>query len=234
MTRQVDGRWRGVVGRAREAEVQHLDRAVVAHHHVGRLEVAVHETRAMGRLEPAAGADERRHDRAPRPVLLRPRVEGRAAHELHGDEHLAVVLADLVDRDDVGVLQAGHRLGLAHQSAARQRQVAHRLAEQHLDRDLAIEEVVVGRVDHPHPAATDEAQDLEAPDLHRRRPAREQGPLDQLLVDRVVARRRPRQRPREGVALADGGLRRGLTPGLFRVRVCLEGGHRNDRPRQCG
>ena len=35
-----------------------------------------------------------------------------AVHELQREEGLAVVLADLVDLDDVGVLQAGDGLGL--------------------------------------------------------------------------------------------------------------------------
>jgi hypothetical protein len=38
-----------------------------------------------------------------------------AGDELHRDEHLPGVHADVVDRDDVGVRELGERLGLAQQ-----------------------------------------------------------------------------------------------------------------------
>jgi hypothetical protein len=61
--------------------------------------------------------------------------------ELHRDEDLAAVLADLVDVDDVGVREAGERLGLA-QGALAVAELVVGLAADELDRDAAIELLV--------------------------------------------------------------------------------------------
>ena len=72
----------------------------------------------------------------------------------------AFLLARGVDGDDVGVVQPGRRLRLAAEAL-------HRLAgqpqpaRQDLQRHLAVERYLTRRVDHPHAAAAQLADDLE-------------------------------------------------------------------------
>lgn len=79
--------------------------------------------------------------------------------EGHRHEDLAVVLAHIVDGDDIGVRQPGERLGLASQPL--------RLgtSTQHLDRDISIELGVMCDVDDPHPSRAESALDPIAIDL---------------------------------------------------------------------
>ena len=78
------------------------------------------------------------------PVGAQDLGERAALHVLHGDEVGAVVLAPVVDADDVGVGEVGRRLGLAAE-ALDEVGVDGELGEQHLDRDLAIEQAGRGR-----------------------------------------------------------------------------------------
>jgi hypothetical protein len=57
--------------------------------------------------------DESGGDTCGRPALLEPRRQVSPVAQFQGEEEPAVVLADLVDGHDVGVFQAGKRLGLA-------------------------------------------------------------------------------------------------------------------------
>jgi hypothetical protein len=77
---------------------------------------------------------------------------------------VAVVGADVVDGDDVGVREAGERLRLAEQSGVRAGAAA-AAAEEHLEGDLAIELRVVGGVDDAHAALTERAEHDVAADL---------------------------------------------------------------------
>ena len=97
-----------------QAEVGDLGRAVLGQQHVGRLQVAVDD--ALARGPPAwpapasrpAGAASRGGSGVP-PSFF---VQAAAGAELQREERQAVVLADLVDLHDVGMLQAGDGLGL--------------------------------------------------------------------------------------------------------------------------
>ena len=79
--------------------------------------------------------------------------------QLHGEELLAVVLADLVDRDDARVIEQGDGLGLVLEPA--QLVVA---GEQpgldHLQGDGAVEADLAGLVDDAHAAAAQLPADL--------------------------------------------------------------------------
>src|SRR5439155_11868372 len=75
---------------------------------VGGLEVAVHDAALVGvvdrpgqRLDQLGGGPRRLR------VAGQAQVEARALDEFHREVRLAVLLADLVNLDDVGVLQAG-------------------------------------------------------------------------------------------------------------------------------
>jgi len=141
----------GLVHEARQAEVRHAHGAIVRDEHVVGLEVAVHDALRVGGGEPAAGVQEPPEHLAP---VAGPRgeplPERHAVDELHGDEHLAAERARVVYGDDVGVAQAGERLGLAQEARLRGR--AEVLAHQ-LDGDLAVELPIVGGVDDGRAAA---------------------------------------------------------------------------------
>ena len=98
---------------SRDAEVEHLDDAVLAEHDVVRLHVAVDDAALVGEVERARDVDEppqalREGDVRP---LAHEGAEHRALDVLHGDEAdrlggpLRGHLADVVDDDDVRVLE---------------------------------------------------------------------------------------------------------------------------------
>ena len=131
--------------------------------HVVGLEVPVHHAGGVGRHQPAPGREEPLEHRPPR---ARPRpqplAQGLAPDQLHRDEDLAAVLAGVVDPDHVGVLELGHRPGLAEQ-ALPVRRVAD-VGAHHLDRDAAAQVGVAGLVDDPHAAGPQPPQDHVAVD----------------------------------------------------------------------
>ena len=103
-----------------EAEIENLHAAVARHHHVVRLEVAVHDAvlvRVRQRGGQLAGdARQVRRRRAPAAIELIP--QRRAVDELRGDEQVAVELLEGVDRADARMREAGRRARLAAQSIA--------------------------------------------------------------------------------------------------------------------
>ncbi len=92
--------------RAREPEVEQ-PRAGSRHHHVARLQIAVHDPGAMRRRERVRDLDavfERlRHAQR---ATLEPRGERLALEQLHHQERVAFVLADVVERTDVRMLES--------------------------------------------------------------------------------------------------------------------------------
>ena len=110
------GREAGGVGDGGEPEVTELGRAVVGQPDVGRLEVAVDDAPAVGVIERLAdlfGDPDGLVDGESAVLGPVQEVVHRAArHVLADDERPAVLLADVVDGDDVGmVAESGHGLG---------------------------------------------------------------------------------------------------------------------------
>src|SRR5262249_17270744 len=91
-----------------------------------------------------------------------PRRERLAVDELHRDEHLVAVLADLVDRHHVRMRHLRHRLRFAEQSRVRRR--ATFAGAHELDRDRSVELSVV-RLEHDaHATFSEFPAHLEVPD----------------------------------------------------------------------
>ena len=89
--------------------------------------------------------------------------EGLALDQLHHEERLLVLRADVVDRDQAGVVEPGQDPGLALVTQV-QRVVADVGAE-HLDGDLPGQDLVGGSVDVAHPATPEElAEQVRRPD----------------------------------------------------------------------
>ena len=73
---------------------------------------------------------------------------------LHGDEGAAVLLADVMNGADVGMIQRGGGASLALEPAQRL-PVASQIVRQELERDEATEPGVLRFVDHAHAAAAE-------------------------------------------------------------------------------
>ena len=72
--------------------------------------------------------------------------------KLHGDERLAVLLANVVDGADVGVIQRGCGLGFALETGEGLRVTGNFLGQK-LEGNKTVQPGVLGLVDHAHTAA---------------------------------------------------------------------------------
>ena len=144
-----------------DAEVGHLHLTVRADQDVRRLDVAVGDVVVV--REPERSGDFARDlgGLLRRELLVRRQDLGECAplHLLHHDEVGALVLAPVVDVDDVGVREAGGRLRFAAESLD-EVGVGGELGEQHLDGDLAVEQEIARGEDVGHAAASDPLVDL--------------------------------------------------------------------------
>ncbi len=121
-----------------DAEVGDLHRAGGVDQDVLRLDVAVHDVRAVGHLHRGKQLEGYAHRLARGVATLAADVvlERLALDVLHDDVVGAVDRAPVVDVDDVGVVDAGRGLGFAAE-ALDELLVAGVALEQHLDRDAA-------------------------------------------------------------------------------------------------
>ena len=96
-----------------DPEVGDLDLAGRGDEHVARLDVAVHDPVAVGERERVGdlGGDPRGLDGGMRPSARMMSAQRPALDVLHDDEVRAVLLAPVVDTDDVGVVQRRRRSG---------------------------------------------------------------------------------------------------------------------------
>ena len=93
-----------------------------------------------------------------------PTAQGLALQELGDRVDDPVGVAEVVDGEDVGVGERGHRLGLALEPRQSQL-VLHQMLGQHLDGNRAIEGEVGGEVDLAHAAGAEAALDPEMAEL---------------------------------------------------------------------
>lgn len=157
------GRVRDGVHGPDEAEVGHLDPAVVPYQDVLRLHVAVHEP---GAVRGAERGEDRLQDvqggpRLQRPALPQHVTQGAAGDVLHGQIDVRPVRALVEDLHHVGVREPGHRLGLPDEPLD-ERAVGGQRRVHHLEREHAVEAGVQGPVDRGHPADRDACVDAVA------------------------------------------------------------------------
>ena len=143
-----------------------------------RLEVPVHDVQGVGSREALTGLPKHVDDLSPVTCVLLPEpgLQRRPSAKFHGHEQLVSSLSnlsDLVDMDDVGVREPGEGSGFTPHSLAELGAVDAPRAEQ-LDGDLAIELLVVGRVDRAHASVAERTEHAKAPDHHCLRARAEQ------------------------------------------------------------
>ena len=143
------------VARLRDAKVHDLNVAVGLDHDVGRFDVAVDDVVAVCHAQGAAHlraylGDLARVDAA---APLDGAFEIGAAHVLHDDVVHAVVLAPVVDVDDVGAREVGRSLGLLPKTRGKGA-VCRVLRKHHLDGDRTAQGGVLCFEDLGHAADT--------------------------------------------------------------------------------
>ena len=145
--------------RLRQSEVEQL-RARLREHDVAGLQIPVDDARAVRLVERRRDLDRRLERLVDRERALRQPIRQRLAFEiLHDEERGAVLLADVVQRADVRMIELRDRAGFAIEALAELRVGGEGVGE-NLDRDRAIEPRVAGFVHLAHPAGADERQDL--------------------------------------------------------------------------
>ena len=138
---------------AGQAEVGHVGIAVPVEQDVRGLQVAVEESLAV-RMVDGAGHD-RDQPRGGAGIVAEPLGlprQAAAIHELHAEERPIFVLAHLIDRHDVRVIQVGRELGLAEESLSLRRG-RHRPGQDHLQGDEPFQPLVAGLVNDTHATA---------------------------------------------------------------------------------
>ena len=129
-------------------------------HHVARLQVPVDDALPVGGGQGVGDLGRHGQRLLERQRSLLEAVGERLAREvLHHQEGRTVVLADVVERADVRVVQAGDGLRFALEAGAAVR-VGADLGREDLDGDGAVEAGVAGLVDLAHAAGADGGEDL--------------------------------------------------------------------------
>ena len=125
----------------------------------------MHDAGAVRRIEAVGDPDRDVHDLGHRqPVVQQVGVERLALEQLHGDERLAVLFADLVNRADVRMIERRGRARLEPEALGGLR-VALQIVRQELQRDVPAQRQVLGLVDDAHAAGPDAVQDPVVGDL---------------------------------------------------------------------
>ena len=141
-----------------DAEVGHLDGAVLEQHDVVGLDVAVDDAALVRVLERAGDlpGEMQRLPPAERAAALHIHLERDPVDILHHEVFDVVRAADVVDRDDVVVGELGDRVRLREEAAAELLVLRH-LRPHDLHGDLTVEAVIRSLVDHGHAALADHA-----------------------------------------------------------------------------
>jgi hypothetical protein len=157
----------GIAGQAalqlRDAEISHLDGAVLQQHDVLGLDVAVDYAPLMGvgqGLGDLRGKMQRLLP-AQRALLLHVLLEGDAVHQLHHDVFHAVAVPHVVYGYDVGVGEHGNGLRLGLEALLRL-VVGGQIVPQYLDGVVAVQPVAQRLVYDGHAAVADTLQNLVA------------------------------------------------------------------------
>ena len=129
--------------------------AAFGHENICRLDIAVNDARRVRRIESIGNVDSKRQQlfqfkRPPTNTML----ERHTVQELHRDEGLPVLLANVVNGADVGMIQSRGRLGFALK-ARQSLRILGDIVGKELQRDEAMQPRVFRLIDHAHAAAVE-------------------------------------------------------------------------------
>ncbi len=137
----------------RQAKIQHLGMTTIGDKNIPGLDVAMNDALGVCRVQRVGDFDGERQQRVqfhrtPGDQVL----QGHALQIFHGDERLAVFLANVVNGADVGMVQRGRGLRLPLETAERLGVLSDVVREE-FKRNKTVQPGVFGFVNHTHPAA---------------------------------------------------------------------------------
>ena len=129
--------------------------AALSDEDVGRLDIAMNDAFGVRCIEGVGDFDCHREQHfrfqgAARDAML----QGHSVQKLHGDERMALVLADVMNRANVRVIQGGGSLRFALETSQSLRVFGH-FVGQKFQGDEAVQAGVFGFIDHSHAAAAE-------------------------------------------------------------------------------
>ena len=138
-----------------QAEIENLGQPAAGDEHIGRLDVAMNDAFGVGYIESVRNLNAEIEDALERQRLAMDVVAQRfAVDELHGDERLVILFADVVNGADAGVIESGTGVRFAAKALQRLGILQHVLGKE-FQRDGALEPGVHGLVDHTHAAGAE-------------------------------------------------------------------------------
>ena len=159
----VHGRFLVAAEKLREPEVENLHEPVRRDHQVLGLEIPMDDPRFVSLRNPIESlGHEIEGARDGNRTLLDHGPQGRAGDELRDHVRAVLVFADVVDRQDVGMVQRGGRLRLRDEPL-QPVAVLERLRRKHLDGDLPAEARIARAIHLAHSAGAEMPQDLVGP-----------------------------------------------------------------------
>jgi hypothetical protein len=147
-----------------QTEIQHLDDAVVAHHHVGGLEIAMDDAalvRAFEREGDLPGDSEDVVDR--HGAAVDEARERTSVDQFHDDRSSVAGRLEAIHLRDVGMVQRRQRLGFAFE-AAQAIGIPRDGFGQDLNRDVPVEDRVASPIDLAHTTLTEFAGEFVRPE----------------------------------------------------------------------
>ncbi len=158
----------GFLFQFRQTEVQQL-RPRFGEHDVAGLQVAMRDTFAVGLVQRIGNLDRVLQHMLQRQRTFQQPLRERLAFEIfHHQKINFVSVSGVVERADVGMIQAGDRFCLAVEALAQFR-AAGEMSGENLDGDDALEASIAGLIHFSHPARTDGGEDFIGSEFGARR-----------------------------------------------------------------
>ena len=144
-----------------QAKIEDLRLPAIRDEDVRRLDVAMHDPGGMSGVQRIGQLRAQCQDCVAfeAPLRQKPRLECLSLHQLHHDEGLTFVLADFVNRADVGMIERGGGAGLPVESRNPDRIVTKRVRE-NLNRHLASQFLVLRPIHHSHATLSEGREDF--------------------------------------------------------------------------
>ena len=142
-----------------QSEIENFGLAAFGHEHVGGLDVSMDDASGVGDIESVGKLNCKFKDLLNGERLAMDALaEGFTFDELHGDERMVILFANVIDSANAGMIESGSGVGFTAETLESLGVLLHVVGEKFQSHE-AIKAGVQGLVDHTHSASTKFFQD---------------------------------------------------------------------------